>query len=88
MEDQALPSNHSTQIQQPTTETSIPCVVCGVLSRGLIYGANACEACKAFFKRNAKQGLVSEKVLNIAFASIDFLWFVEGYIKMSFQWSL
>lgn len=52
-----LSSNNSTQIQQSTT--SIPCTVCGVPSRGLVYGAIACEACKKFFKRNAEHGLVN-----------------------------
>ena len=56
MEDQ--PSSHDST-QQQATAAVIPCTVCEVPSRGLIYGAIACEACKAFFKRNAEYGLVS-----------------------------
>ena len=58
MEEQAS-LNNSIETQRSTTKVVIPCVICGVPSRGLVYGVIACEACKKIFKRNAARGLVS-----------------------------
>ena len=60
MEDQSL-SNNSTQT---VTTATIPCAICGVPSRGLVYGAIACEACKAFFKRIVERRPVKKEVLH------------------------
>lgn len=37
----------------------ITCAICGAPPKGLVYGAVACHACKAFFKRHAEHGLVN-----------------------------
>ncbi|XP_045182448.2 nuclear receptor subfamily 1 group D member 2-like [Mercenaria mercenaria] len=38
-----------------------PCVVCGETSTGFHYGANTCEACKGFFRRNLMKDEVEYK---------------------------
>ena len=73
-------SNNSTQ--QPTREAAILCTICGIPSRGMIYGAIACDACKKFFKRHAQRGLVKWKATLLS--SID-LFLFEDALKCHFD---
>ncbi|XP_060552200.1 retinoic acid receptor alpha-like [Ruditapes philippinarum] len=60
----SVPVKHTRDTNKHGNDTSSrrpllpPCVVCGVTSTGFHYGANTCEACKGFFRRNSKKSAI------------------------------
>jgi hypothetical protein len=54
-------SNNSMDIKRQTKPVPTNCTICGGPALYSYFGVIACQPCKAFFRRNAKQGRVSGK---------------------------
>ncbi len=77
-------SNYSTDVKRQKKTIPTKCAICGGPALYSYFGVIACEACKVFFRKNAKQGLVSCKC-TLSFISNSYFrkhWYVFSMVTV------
>ncbi|CAF1267911.1 unnamed protein product [Rotaria sordida] len=62
-------NNRSKPVKIPRRSTDLICTICGDRAVGFNYDALSCASCKAFFRRNAHQPLISTESILLLITS-------------------